>query len=123
MHFEAREIKPYAEPVSPSDLREGTIYFKVGHFDGELLVPIMEPVVFIGRNLKLDVDFYPDEEGDRLYFQDTGSYLRGIRFGSATEDDEAYFDINNAKGIFEYERALDQLLACSLRRRKPPSQG
>jgi hypothetical protein len=118
MRFEGRDIEACSEPVSPNSLREGTVYFSVGFVDREMLVPILEPFVFIGRNLTLEVDFYPDEKEDRLFFQDAASYQRGVRFETATADDEAYFDINNAKGMYEYERALDLLLACSLRRKK-----
>ena len=33
MHFEGRELKPYAEPVSKSELREGETYFAVNYVD------------------------------------------------------------------------------------------
>jgi len=34
MRFEARELKPYAEPVSASDLKEGAVYFFVNFAEG-----------------------------------------------------------------------------------------
>lgn len=114
MQFESREVKPFAEPVSLSDLREGCIYFSVGFLDKEeMLVPIVEPLVFLGRNLN---------PGDVavLYFQDAGSHRRGVRYESATDADGAKFyeQADDQLGfIFEFEQALNLLLACSLRRR------
>jgi hypothetical protein len=71
------------------------------------------PRVFIGRNLE------PDDENE-LYFQDFESYKHGIRFDSSTADDEAIFETGAEKHIFEYERALDLLMSCALRRRDQP---
>lgn len=114
MRFEPRELNDYAEPVSADDLNEGTVYFSVNYQDEELLIPILEPLVYVGRNLN------PSDMG-QLYFQDADSYQRGVRHASLSEDDEAVFDIcaEDAIGnIFEFERAVDELLKCSLRRRK-----
>jgi hypothetical protein len=79
-----------------------------------MLVPIVQPVVYVGRNL---------DAGDsgQVYFQDADSYRNGIRFDSAGDDSQADFytgsemEINH---IFEYESALDELARCALRRRK-----
>ena len=38
MHFEERELKPYAEPVSASELREDTTYFAVNYIPGDMLI-------------------------------------------------------------------------------------
>jgi hypothetical protein len=116
MRFEERELKPYAETVSPDKLQVGTVYFAVNFVDDEMLIPIMEPKVFIGRNLN-------SKQGDSLHFQDIDSYRRGIRFDSATENDEARFESGTERHLFEYEKALDVLLRCSLRRRTGRSQG
>jgi len=113
MRFEARELKPYAEPISAGDLQVGAIYFSVQFADDDMLIPIVEPLVFIGRHLTRD------DQGS-VYFQDAGSYREGIRFespetGAAVFYAQAEHEINH---VFEYERALDLLLACSLRRKK-----
>ena len=112
MRFEGRELKSYAEPMASSALRVGAIYFSVQFIDEEMLIPELEPLVFVGRDLA------PDDRGT-LYFQDAGSYRQGIRFESAETDDAAFYaqgedEINH---IFEYEQALDLLLACSMRRK------
>jgi hypothetical protein len=64
----------------------------------------MEPRVFIGPRTK--------PEAIKLYFQDFGSYQRGIRFESPNADEEASFITGAGRYIFEYERALDVLMAC-----------
>jgi len=115
MHFEGRELKAYAEPVPPDQLKEDTIYFAVNFVDDDMLIPVMEPKVFIGRNLDAD------EAG--LYFQDVESHRRGVRFESAKENDEAIFEIGTERHVFDYERALDQLMRCALKRRQALGEG
>jgi|SRR5215813_7064 len=120
MYFEERELKPYAEPVSTSELREGTTYFAVNYVPGDMLIPIMETLVFIGRNLDI---------GDvgKVYFQDVRSYRQGIRHDTDPSDEGYASDVNaeifcgpenQVSHIFEYEQALDNLIKCSLRRMK-----
>lgn len=112
MRFE-RELKSHAEPVSAAELKEGAIYFFVNFVDDKLLVPTMRTVVFVGRN------FEPDEQG-RVYFQDIDSYREGIRWETMRDDACAEF-LNGSEAelghVFEYEHALDVLIACSLRTR------
>jgi hypothetical protein len=110
MRFEGRELKDYAEPVLPDHLQEGRVYFSVVFLDKDGLVPIMEPRVFIGAKA--------EPEGDQHYFQDFVSYRRGIRFESPDADEEATFITGAGRYIFEYDCALDVLLACALRRRR-----
>ncbi|SRR6266516_722769 len=116
MRFEARdltrEVKGYAEPVLPEHLQEGQVYFAVVFLDKDALVPSMEPRVFVGTKA--------EPVGNKLYFQDFASYQRGIRFESPGADEEATFITGAGRYIFEYERALDVLMACALRRRKAP---
>jgi hypothetical protein len=113
MKFEARELKPYAEPISAANLQVGEVYFAVQFEDDKLRVPVVEPLIFLGKNLE-------EADTDLLYFQDFESYAMGVRYASATEDDAAVFqgyssgEINH---IFEYEHVLDELMKCALRRR------
>jgi hypothetical protein len=112
IRFESRELKPYAEPVSPEALRQGETYFAFLFLDEDGLVPVLEPKVFVGRNLQ-------PGDVDQLYFQDFVSYRRGVRFDTdANTGDESVFEVGAEKHIFEYERALDLLLRCSLKRRQ-----
>jgi hypothetical protein len=112
MRFEERELKPYAEPVSLEELKTGETYFAVLFVDDDMRVPILEPKVFVGRDLE------PGDDG-QLYFQDYDSYQRGVRFDDSTGDEGAVFETGAEKHVFEYERALDLLMVCALRRRKP----
>ncbi len=112
MRFEARDLKSYAEPVPPDQFRETEVYFSVTYVDDEMRIPELNTLVFIGRNLE-------DGGGDVLHFQDIASYLRGVRYASATGDDLASFfkgESAHTNHIFEFEQALEQLMACSLRR-------
>ncbi len=113
MRFEGRDLTTHAEPISASALSEAQIYFFVYYVDDDLLIPLMETVVFVGR--------YVSSEGtDLLRFQDVGSYQRGIRFGSP-ESEEAQFQGATENGInhlFDYEHALDELMRCALRRQR-----
>jgi hypothetical protein len=112
--FEARQLKPCAEPVSKSDMRQGEVYFALQFADERLLIPHLQPFVFIGKNLE-------EGDADLFYFQTMESYRAGVRYESATVDEvdkiEAYGP-DEGNHMFEYERALDLLLVCSLRRRE-----
>jgi hypothetical protein len=112
VRFEQRELKPYAEPVSPNDLVVEHVYFTVQFADEGLLVPIVEPLVFIGRNLKKG-------DSDLLYFQKFESYSNGIRFDPSTGRNARIVHVRGPeelKHIFEFEKALNELMSCSLRR-------
>jgi hypothetical protein len=113
MRFEARELKPYAEPMTADELTEGGVYFAVRYIDEEMLIPTIDTLVFIGRDLD------PGDSG-RLYFQDIDSYMQGIRFATATEDTMALFMTESADKpwIFQFDQALDLLMGCSLRRKQ-----
>jgi len=118
MLFEQRELKSYAEPISEGELQEESVYFFVSFVDEEMLIPTMETVVYVGRNLEAD-------DVDQVYFQDIASFRSGVRYESACEGDDAVFNSgsqNELGHVFEYEHALDVLLACSIRRGKSMQQ-
>jgi Clp amino terminal domain, pathogenicity island component len=109
-----KEVASYASPVTASALKEGEVYFSVQFADEQMLIPIVETWVFAGRKLN------PQDAENRLYFQDVESYLQGIRHGFPAAE-TARFQVaieENTKHIFEYEHALEELMRCSLRRRK-----
>ena len=112
MRFEGRDLKPYAEPMSGDELLEGEVYFAVRYIDDELLIPTVETLVFIGKDLD------PGDSG-QLYFQDVDSYKQGVRLATGSEEDGALFitEPANKPWIFQFEAALDLLLMCSIRRR------
>ena len=114
MYFEGRNLPEYAEPVSATDLREGEIYFAVNYVDADMLVPTMETIVFIGRNLE------PGDVG-QVYFQDIDSHREGVVYDGNVNDAAAKFQMgseNEINHIFDYEHAVEELMRCLTRRRK-----
>lgn len=111
MRFEARELKAYAEPIASDALEAGHVYFFVHFLDDAMQVPMLEPMVFIGSNLEI---------GDKgqVWFQDYVSYSRGHRHDSPdAEDVSLYGGAKDELGhVFLFERAMDVLLQCSIRR-------
>jgi hypothetical protein len=112
MHFAARELKPYAEPLMAAEIEEDSVYFDVAFLDDAMLIPALEPYVFVGKDLD------PEETG--LYFQDIDSYRRGTRFKTANESNPASFVLESETRLhlFEFESALEQLMKCALRWRR-----
>ncbi|HEY6333329.1 MAG TPA: hypothetical protein VI756_28655 [Blastocatellia bacterium] len=114
IQFEERELKPYAQPVSAGELREGEVYFLLTYLDDEMLIPTMATVVFLGRNLG------PGEAGI-LYFQDVQSYNRGVPYDWESDEDRegTFFHCSEREtgSVFEYDGALDGLLGCLMRRK------
>jgi len=114
MRFEARDLKPYAEPVVASNLREGEVYFSVQFVDEQMHIPVVGTWVYGGKTFDSEIG------EDRLIFHDVESYRQGIRHGTDDES-EGQFQIQQQRyvnHIFEYERALEVLMNCSLRRMK-----
>jgi hypothetical protein len=113
LYFDGRELTPFAEPVSSTELQEGAVYFAVNYVDDEMLIPVIGTLVFVGRDLE------PDDVGT-VYFQDVESYREGVRYGQNSQDEWAEFQTgseNEIGHIFNYEQALDELMRCSLNRK------
>ena len=47
-HWEGRDLKPDAEPISPTELQEGGFYFALKYADEDRNIPVMETLMFIG---------------------------------------------------------------------------
>ena len=113
MIFEEREVPDYAEPVSATALRESDIYFLVQYADKDLLIPKMQTVVFLGWREN-------GQKDRRALFQDIESHRAGVSFETATDDERLDFlsqPEDQLNAIFEFEKALNNLMRCSLRRR------
>ena len=114
MKFEERELKRYAEAVSKDQLEVGSVYFFITYVDDQMLIPTMETVVFVGRNL---------EAGDvgQVYFQDIDSYRQGVRYSAPNPEEREAHCFTGSEDelghVFDYEHALEELMKCSLRRR------
>jgi len=113
--FEARHLKRFGESVRPVDLAEGVICFSLFFLDDRFLIPGLEPYIFLGENLEAE------EEG--FYFQDLYSYRCGVRHGKAAGNQSAMLIVESAENLslLDYEQALEELMACSLRRRETPT--
>jgi hypothetical protein len=112
MHFKERRLPSHAQPITSSDLKQGGIYFAVNYLDEDMTVPVMESLVFIGRDLE------PGDSG-QVYFQNIESYQRGIKYGEVIEGEPAEFSAGSeteVNHIFDFEKALEELMRCSLRR-------
>jgi hypothetical protein len=113
---DAREIKPYGEPVNKDELEEGVVYFSAT-FPGEDIDFAAElfPLVFVKRG----IDIEEPEGANLLVFQDAGSYLRGIRHdsGQGALGVEPYLEsAEQSNHIYTYEHALDILVDWGMRR-------
>src|SRR5438270_11610629 len=107
-----RKQKSYAEPVTKDRLIPGEVYFSLQFADSNLLIPIMEPFIFLGQDLD------PDAIG-LFYFQRYESYQRGLRFKPSSKGKLMEFQVATSNGmnhIFEYDRALDVLFDCAAKR-------
>lgn len=107
MKFEERNLNPFAEPVEGANLREGEAYFSVTFVDDAMTIPSMETLIFIGTNTGIN--------GAEIYrFQDVDSYRQeGAENGGFLFECSA----NELNNIFEFEKALEMLMQCSIRRR------
>jgi hypothetical protein len=131
VHFPGRELPPFGEYVRSEDLVVGNVYFRVGFLDQEMFIPEITALVFVGRDLD------PEQAASgfhQLFFQDYGSYTQGVRWGMDpppldAESEVERFEQFMSRGWFEsseeteisnvfvFEKALDVLLHCSVKRR------
>ncbi|HUN89509.1 MAG TPA: hypothetical protein VMU28_11990 [Terriglobales bacterium] len=80
-----------------------------------MLIPTMETLVFL--------KWGDNSEGERVaIFQNIDAYRAGIQFETAKQSQEwegfLCQPTNQLNAIFDYEHALENLMSCSLRRRK-----
>jgi hypothetical protein len=95
-------------------LREGEVYFSVQFVDEQMHIPVVGTWVYGGKTFDYEIG------EDRLISQDVEFYRQGIRHGTDDES-EGELQLQQQKyvnHIFEYERALEVLMNCSLRRMK-----
>jgi hypothetical protein len=97
----------FAVPVTADNLRSGEVYFSVSYVDEDLLIPVVETFVFLGR------DFYK-EDVDSLFFQRAESYFAGGPRGHDADGllAAAPEELNN---MFELSGAVDALARCAER--------
>lgn len=118
MKFE-RDLPEYPQSIDVTNLREGTLCFRIVYNDREMLVPSLKPVVFVGRDLEA-------EDQGIVYFQDYDSYRDGVRYDSPPGHPQAEFETFEASQrtvMFSFENAIDDLLLCLMRRRAVVATG
>src|SRR5258706_1620136 len=62
MRWEEGELSADAQPISPAELQEGSVYFAIDYIDEIRLTPVMKTLVFIGRDLNVG-------DTSKFYFQ------------------------------------------------------
>lgn len=114
MFFPERQLKPYAKSVEPSKLQIGDVYYTVGFVDDQMLVPVMNSLVYIGKETEMGVKFI---------FQDASSYFSGVDFkDNACVEKCDLFECSSdgLAGVYSFDEALNALLRCSLRHDRAP---
>ena len=116
VNHDVGDLKAYAEYVADAELAEGSVYFRVSYLDEMSLVPMLQPFVFIGRNLN-------DDDENEVYFQDAASYAAGVRVDDTGKEDDVrnafVFSGSATDGhVMEFGEALRTLVKCELRRRE-----
>lgn len=84
----------------------------VSYVDTELLIPVVEPLVFLGRDIHGDGDH-------RLYFQDAQSFKEHGSYPSqANGDGDVYvFPDEGLGSILTLDEAVEELHRCIERKR------
>ncbi len=110
--FPATTLKSYAEPVSQTDMKQGRVYFALQFEDPDLLVPLLQPLIFLGHNIDGD-------DPSLRWFQDFDSYRAGVRYENSDPEERGSFHVygtDEGKHIFEYRRALERMMWCEMSR-------
>lgn len=113
-----RAVPPYAEPVTPSDLRKDQSYFMVTYVDEDMLVPVVQTLIFLGRNAT-------GKHPGFLCFQDAESFFD---LGPYPQKKRGPGDLyvcpdEGLSNIFTLEKALKSLSRCLERRTRKKPRG
>lgn len=105
-------MKARAQSVRPSELVKGSTYFMVSYVDDDLLIPIVEPMVFLGRSIHGDAD-------GKLYFQNAESFTHHGPYPEATDGDQDVFAFpdEGLGSILNLDEAVEELQRCLARKR------
>lgn len=97
--------------VSTKKLTIGNFYFSVCYLDDECVVPEIESLIYIGRNLG-------GEQDGSLYFQDAQSFVRVGAFPNTSSADVrvTVTGTEPPPNLFELDGMVDELTRCLLRR-------
>ena len=106
-------MKPSAKSVRASDLVKGATYFIVSYTDKDFLIPIIETLVFLGRNVR-------GEPNGKLYFQDAESYVHEGPYPQTTTDQQELFTFpdHGLGSILELDETVEELQRCLARKQQ-----
>ena len=98
--------------ITASQLAIGELYFVVSYLDDECLLPVVDSLIFLGRNID-------GEDENELCFQDAESYEQGNVYPDTTSSDVKVVvtGLEPPPNLFGLDGALDELARC-LERRK-----
>lgn len=102
-----------------SNLSEGWLYFMLSYTDGDSLFPVIDPMIYLGKNIDTE-----DPE-DRWYFQDAesyalyGAYPRLLQSHADNREVELYtfrdIDLIHVK---DFQEICAELQECKRRRKE-----
>lgn len=106
-------MKVRAKSVRSSELVEGSTYFMVAYADDDMHVPMVEPLVFLGRDINGKAD-------GQLYFQDAQSYMHGGPHPENTTDDQELFKFpdDGLGSILTLDEAVEEMQRCLARKHR-----
>jgi hypothetical protein len=102
-----------ARPVTATELESGGLYLSVSYLDGDLLIPIVETFIFLGKDI-----FSEGAEG--LYFQNAESYFTNGAYrvdeDRVEEQDRLLVATpDNLSNMFDIANASDAMAHCAER--------
>jgi hypothetical protein len=108
----------YSEPIDLSELKQGNLYFMLNYFDEEVLIPELQTLVFLGREVT-------GEKNSLLYFQDIESYTTRGPYPNSADRPGDFFDCTDDQlgCIFRLDKAVLELQHCMRRREKMMPKG
>jgi hypothetical protein len=113
MFFPAREIKPYAESICKEALVVGDDYYTVVFYDGDMTLPKMETLIYLGETTVEQQSFKVRRwvEGGGVYvFREVHAY-HSEKLGH-----DFVFNSDELAGVYTFEAALEVLMLCALKR-------
>jgi hypothetical protein len=102
--------------VDASRLVVGRMYLAISYLDDDCLVPVVESLVFLGRNVD-------GEDEHALYFQDAESHREHGAFPNVQGGDARIVVTGPTPppNLFELDGAVDELSRCAERTRRTRS--
>lgn len=112
MQVFSQTLSPLGVPASR--LTVGGLYFVVSYLDEECIIPIVDSLIFLGRNLE-------GHSEKALYFQDAASHRESGPYPNAHNETATVTVVDSDSdlppNLFELEGVLDELARCAQRKK------